>query len=243
MSTTKARRFDFYPDDWLAGTVELTAADRGVFITICALIYSRGKRINSTLVAQHTALHGNALNASLNRLLHRSKITRNGEEIGQKRCENELKKARKRVGKAAQNARKRWDNTSKNNDIAGDAACAVALLSSNASRASPSPSPSPLRKKERESARDAPASLGSLSQDLKDEWIAEARSARTDSDLPATNLKAEMAKYLAVKREPERGDFVRWALNARANGVADLDHEEAKRDRPTGPPPPLKMSH
>lgn len=107
----------------------------------------------------------------------------------------------------------------------------------------PKPEPKPNPKKERESARDAPASLGSLSQDLKDEWVVEAREARANSDLPPVNLKAEMAKYLAVKREPERGDFVRWALNARANGAADVEHDEAKRDRPTGPPPPIERRH
>lgn len=109
----KVRRIDFSADEWLAGTHGLTAFDRGVFITICALIYSHGKRVQSGLVAQHCACHGNALNASLNRLVALHKIYRKGSEIGQKRCEKELENARKRSTNARENVAKRW----KNNDI------------------------------------------------------------------------------------------------------------------------------
>lgn len=34
-------RIDFYPDDWLGGTSEMTAEQRGVFITICAKYWSK----------------------------------------------------------------------------------------------------------------------------------------------------------------------------------------------------------
>ena len=42
VARNKPRRTDFYPDDWLAGTLELTLEEEGAYIRICALIYSKG---------------------------------------------------------------------------------------------------------------------------------------------------------------------------------------------------------
>lgn len=99
----KIRRVDFSPDEWLAGTYELSEFDRGVYITICALIYSRGERIGEELLRRHCQAHGNALNFSLLRLENAGKIARNGSEISQKRCENELETAQKRLRNASEN--------------------------------------------------------------------------------------------------------------------------------------------
>lgn len=38
----KIRRVDFSPDEWLAGTRDLTLEERGAYWDICALMYSRG---------------------------------------------------------------------------------------------------------------------------------------------------------------------------------------------------------
>lgn len=95
------------------------------------------------------------------------------------------------------------------------------------------------RKRERGRARGA---RGSLSQDLVDEWISAAREARAAAGIPATNVKAEWIKYAATKAEPTRAGFIRWAMNARVNGLAENPSDET-RDRPTGPPPPLKPHH
>lgn len=38
----KIRRVDFSPDEWLAGTRELTLEERGAYWDVCALMYSRG---------------------------------------------------------------------------------------------------------------------------------------------------------------------------------------------------------
>jgi hypothetical protein len=106
----KVRRIDFSPDEWLSGTIELLEFDRGVYITVCALIYSRGGRIEETLVFQHCPSHGNAVRASLVRLEKAGKISRNGLEIGQKRSENELETAQKRSEVGRENVSKRWNN-------------------------------------------------------------------------------------------------------------------------------------
>jgi hypothetical protein len=39
----KIRRVDFYPDDWIAGTVNLSHQERSVYISVCAAIWSRGE--------------------------------------------------------------------------------------------------------------------------------------------------------------------------------------------------------
>jgi len=101
----KVRRIDFSPDEWLAGTLELSGLDRGVYITLCALIYSRGENISEKLVISHCNDHGNRVRASLDRLEKAGKIVRNGLEIVQKRCRKELEIAQKRVEKASENGR------------------------------------------------------------------------------------------------------------------------------------------
>lgn len=114
MAPVKVRRVDFSADEWLAGTFELSDQDRGVYITICALIWSRGGRIPEGLLRQHCSSHGNAISASLGRLEKAGKIVRNGLEIGQKRAENELETSEKRVRNASENGSKgnkiRWGN-------------------------------------------------------------------------------------------------------------------------------------
>lgn len=102
----KVRRVDFSPDEWLSGTAELSDEDRGIYITICALIYSRGGPVRYDVLKGHSHSHGNKLQAALDRLELAGKITRNGSEIDQKRCENELEKARKRHEKALENGAK-----------------------------------------------------------------------------------------------------------------------------------------
>jgi len=95
----KVRRIDFSPDEWIAGTQELTLEEEGLYIRICALIWSRGERITYDLLKRSCNAHGNKLNALIHRLEAAGKIVRNGSEIGQKRAENELENAQKRLGK------------------------------------------------------------------------------------------------------------------------------------------------
>ncbi len=45
MQRTAVSHIDFYADDWLAGASELTPEQRGAFITICALYYSKQGRV------------------------------------------------------------------------------------------------------------------------------------------------------------------------------------------------------
>lgn len=106
----KVRRIDFSPDEWIAGCVGLTIAERGLYITACALIYSHGDRISIDHLRSACIDHGHTFNRTLDRLVELGKLTRNGDQIGQKRCENELQNAAIRSAKAQQSASKRWNN-------------------------------------------------------------------------------------------------------------------------------------
>lgn len=104
----KLRYFPFYADEWLAGTIGMGLTDRGVYITICALIYSHGGPVRQDLVRQHAGVHGNALKASLMRLAEAGKISFSDGFLTQKRCANELEKAQKRSTNGSENVAKRW---------------------------------------------------------------------------------------------------------------------------------------
>jgi uncharacterized protein YdaU (DUF1376 family) len=110
----KIRRVDFYADDWLGGVVELDEEERGVYIQVCALIYSRGGPIGFELLALSCLSRRDKLLRIVNRLETKGKLTRNGETIEQERCLNELKRAAERATNGSLLARKRW----KNNEVA-----------------------------------------------------------------------------------------------------------------------------
>ncbi len=113
----KVRRVDFSPDEWIGGTVGLDNAERGLYITACALIYSHGGPIPADELRAACRDHGHAYKRQLNRLLLLGKLTLNGLQIDNKRCANELQKAEERSINGSQNIAKRWAKTKENNDI------------------------------------------------------------------------------------------------------------------------------
>lgn len=110
----KPRRFDFWPDEWLGGTHMLTNAERGLYITVCTLMYSRGKSVTVSEIFSACVDHGNSLNQQLSRLISLGKLQRKGDEITQKRVRIELEKARKRSRIGRENVEKRWGNDGEN---------------------------------------------------------------------------------------------------------------------------------
>lgn len=103
---TKVRYVDFYHDEWLAGTIGLDPFDIGIYITACAMIYSRGGAVERDDLKRAVRCHGHAFKAALERLLRGGKLHERGSQITCKRCSNELQKAVKRVANAAQNGAK-----------------------------------------------------------------------------------------------------------------------------------------
>src|SRR5262245_37611632 len=98
----KIRRIDFSPDEWLAGTVGLDNATRGLYITACALIYSHAGPIPEVELRRACCDHGHAYKRQLHCLIDGGKLIANDGQIDNKRCANELQKARKRYEKRAQ---------------------------------------------------------------------------------------------------------------------------------------------
>jgi uncharacterized protein YdaU (DUF1376 family) len=107
----KVRRIDFSPDEWLAATVRLTVVEKGCYWTVCALIYSKGGPIDDdpAWIARNCGCDVRTWKAVRRRLLALGKILRiepiKGPsgiipacgQITNRRCEQELNKARTRT--------------------------------------------------------------------------------------------------------------------------------------------------
>jgi uncharacterized protein YdaU (DUF1376 family) len=100
----KVRRINFYPDEWISGTTTLKADQRGCYITLLAMLYSRGKP-----VPDHDRDIALSCNVTVDKwrsirevLLAKGKIfvTEDGEHLSNKRAETELEKASNRIEKA-----------------------------------------------------------------------------------------------------------------------------------------------
>jgi hypothetical protein len=103
----KIRRIDFSPDEWLAGTVGLDAAELGVYWQACALIYSRGgEGITKGLLRRAIAGDARPVRRAIERLVDLGKLDWDGSFLTQKRCTIETQIARKRILNATENGRK-----------------------------------------------------------------------------------------------------------------------------------------
>jgi uncharacterized protein YdaU (DUF1376 family) len=102
----KIRRIDFSPDEFIAGTMELSDAECGLYWRLCSLIYSRGRGVSRDELRAVSPSHGNAFNALLRRLIEIGKVIGNDADLIVKRCANELETARKRSAKWRENGAK-----------------------------------------------------------------------------------------------------------------------------------------
>ena len=118
----KVRRIDFSADEWLGGTLELSPYDRGVYVTICALIYSRGEAIGIELIRRHCGVHLSALKASIARLSTAGKIDVDASSVSQRRCLEEICNTRLRMEKWTENL----PQSKKNKDVSAPRAQARA---------------------------------------------------------------------------------------------------------------------
>ena len=102
----KVRHVDLYPDEWIAGTVNLGNAERGLYITACCLIYSNGGPVRRDHLRAACRDHGHAFTRQLAVLIEAGKLTENDGQISNKRSINELQKAEERAANARQNGDK-----------------------------------------------------------------------------------------------------------------------------------------
>jgi uncharacterized protein YdaU (DUF1376 family) len=108
----KIRRFDFYPGDWLGGTVALSLAQRGLYITACAMIYEAGGPISKTDLRRAAGCRSDTLNRHLSKLIEMGKLQlRDDGMIDQLRCEREILRATCRIAAKTTIARQSVQNT------------------------------------------------------------------------------------------------------------------------------------
>lgn len=251
---------DFFADDWLSGTSELSLAERGLYITACALIYSRGEPVEREHLHRVCAVHGRTFNTLLDRLLALGKLVEEGGKIGQKRAEKELKKARNRLEKWSKN----FDNVA-NSDSYADRAGGkppATIRESKKELSQPAKTESLPRARAHEAdppeARPrepvavrapepagvaAPAGPARLAKDLKipEEWIAEAQEERTRSDLPPVDMHEEARKTEKHWRQhPPHSPRAAWLGRARRARPEIAPHRPFHVEPPPpGPPPPF----
>lgn len=105
---SKVRHVDFYPDEWLAGAATLKAAERGCYITICALIYSNGGPIDDDAeeLSDRCKLTETKWLAVRETLIRKRKISIVSGKIENNRCKTELEKAQNRTKTAKENGSK-----------------------------------------------------------------------------------------------------------------------------------------
>lgn len=114
----KVRRVDFSPDEWIAGTIDLSLAERGMYITACSLIYSRGGAILTGMLRSFCHEDLRTYTRCLQKLLDLGKLELKEGYLSNKRCLSELQSAENRSVTAAENVAKRWSKSKKNNEVA-----------------------------------------------------------------------------------------------------------------------------
>ena len=101
----KVRRIDYFPDEFLVGTSDLSLEERGAYWSVCSLIYSKGGPIDDDDVWLARAMATNPrkwrpIKASL---LSKGKLVAADGKLTNRRCETELAKTHHRIDEATKN--------------------------------------------------------------------------------------------------------------------------------------------
>lgn len=116
----------FYASDWLAGTSGLTAAERGVYITILALIYEANGPIafDEARLSRRCGIPKASFRRAIEGLCDEGKLSLIDGKLSNRRAEKEISDRADRSQNAASAANKRWkaqDGKSKQNQRPSDA--------------------------------------------------------------------------------------------------------------------------
>lgn len=107
MSKAKARRVDFYPDEYITGVGGvLTAEQQGVYWMICSLIMSEGGAIefNDRRLAGLCRVRPADIRRVVDILVTKGKVSRQDDgKLWQKRSQSEVEMSLKRIQTAAEN--------------------------------------------------------------------------------------------------------------------------------------------
>jgi len=172
---TAVSRVDFYFEDWLTGASELTPEQRGVYITLCALYYSKQGKVmeNDRRLAGICDLSVRKWRTIKSELVSLDKISFIDGLLYHERCEIELVNALKAKAAAQENGSKGGKksaeiraNMLKRNKAGASAAASEADTEVQAGHEPPFPPPSPLV----DSPPIPPQGGGELSDEKKIEW-------------------------------------------------------------------------
>jgi uncharacterized protein YdaU (DUF1376 family) len=111
--------FKFFPSDWISGVSTLSAAERGVYVTILAMIYDHGGPIrrDDARLARCCGLPTPGLMRALDALVLMEKLTLENGLISNFRAEIELHERESRKVEASENASSRWKKNKQNQRV------------------------------------------------------------------------------------------------------------------------------
>lgn len=115
--------FQFYPNDWLAGTRGLSAVETGIYITIIATLYDRAAPLpnDPERLARMCGASKRIFIAALNRLVEDGKLILNEQGIWNERVAEELQNRNEKVEKNKKAAETRWNGKTEINQQQYDA--------------------------------------------------------------------------------------------------------------------------
>jgi hypothetical protein len=198
--TIKLHHVDFYPTDWLEGTISLTHVERSVYITICAAIFATGERVEIAHVRKLCG--GKGFYKGLAGLVEKGKVTREGSLLGNIRA---LKEHSAGIQRSAQ----KMANLGKINGLAAPT-----------SRARPSTNTNTIKKKPSSSSLPSSARASSLSRGATRAHDTEDRNASWKQ------LSAIMGQPATPAPEPSGADLrqrhMRYLRERGTNGDLEL---------------------
>lgn len=154
MARDKDAWFKFYSSDWLAGTAGLTAAERGVYITIIAMIYEARGAIPADRVrlARRCGVPAGSFARLLASLIVQGKIIETPEGLTNRRAEAEIGERENAMFKLQSGAHQ---TNAIRKEKAKQKQCEGKRLAHAGRDAIPEPEPEPYKKEHNTTAREA----------------------------------------------------------------------------------------
>jgi len=176
----KPPAFQFYPDDFIGGTCDLSAKEVGAYIRLLCFQWSKGK-----IPSDRNKLSRIAGTAVTDEVLSKFPDGMNQRLESERIKQSEHREAKKKAGENG--AKKRWQNHS--------TPIVLPLAEGIANDSSPSPSPSPVSIIKNKKANEAP-------RVTDEEWMT---SLKNNPDHEGKNIDAEFRRASEwVSKQPDR---------------------------------------
>ena len=214
--------FRFFPSDWISGVSGLSAAERGVYVTLLAMIYDHGKpvRRDDPRLARVCGIPTPGFTRAVDALLDLGKLTEQDGFLFNDRAKNELHDRENRKLMASDSANSRW-NKNKQNQRSIDAVALQTHCENDATRARiPQPQPQLGDKSPKEVKQVSPMSEAAKpfrtakpSADFLDFW----KAYPTDPIMSRKEANAVWLKLSPEDRIAARAAIPAFVAHCRAN--------------------------